>query len=42
MHDLLDWARGAGLEIVLVLLGAVLVSRGFAAVGRVASGRMKV
>ena len=42
MHDLLDWARGDGLEIVLVLLGAVLVSRAFGAVGRLASGRLDV
>lgn len=40
MRDLLDWARGDGLEIVLVILGAILVSRGVASLGRLASGRL--
>lgn len=40
MRDLLDWARGDGLEIVLVVLGVILVSRAVGAAGRLASGRL--
>lgn len=42
MRDLLDWARGDGLEILLIVLGLLLVTRGVAAVGRVVTGRLDV
>ncbi len=42
MRDLLDWGRGDGLEIVLVVLGLLLVSRAVASVGRVITGRLNV
>lgn len=42
MRDLLDWARGDGLEIVLIVLGLLLVSRAVAAVGRLVGSRLDV
>ncbi|MGQ0467985.1 MAG: mechanosensitive ion channel family protein [Sporichthyaceae bacterium] len=42
MRDLLDWARGDGLEIVLVVLGVLLVSRAVGAVGRLVGTRLNV
>ncbi|MGQ0846413.1 MAG: mechanosensitive ion channel family protein [Sporichthyaceae bacterium] len=42
MRDLLDWVRGDGLEIVLVVLGLLLATRAVASVGRLVTGRLNV